>query len=156
MYKILKRAFPQCGSDGRTYQNLCLLNCAKMRCPEQTAGVTARAGECDQADQKQGFHDEFFLKQAQSSQTWQSLLVLLSFKKNSVIHPAANYQEHIKMINLVFNPHYPRCGTYVCLILVFYSSDKTEVLDLPSGCFQGCECPKWLDYQVAFNCPTYF
>ena len=58
MYKILKRAFPQCGSDGRTYQNLCLLNCAKLRCPEQTAGVTARAGECEQADQKQGFHEK--------------------------------------------------------------------------------------------------
>merc|ERR1711971_18917 len=43
----------QCGSDGRTYQNLCLLNCAKMRCPEKTAGVTARAGECDQAQADQ-------------------------------------------------------------------------------------------------------
>ena len=30
-------------------------------------------------------------------------------------------------------------------------SDKTEVLELPSVCFQGCECPKWLDYQVAFQ-----
>jgi len=76
----------QCGSDGRTYQNLCLLNCAKMRCPEQTAGVTARAGECDQSDQKQ---------------------------------------------------------------------DKTEVLKLPSGCFQGCECPKWLDYQCGSDGRTY-
>ena len=33
-----------------------------MRCPEKTAGVTARAGECDQADQKQGFLEKL-LKQ---------------------------------------------------------------------------------------------
>ena len=60
---VLSKSSLQCGSDGRTYQNLCLLNCAKMRCPEQTAGLTARAGECDQSDQKQGFNG--FLKWAQ-------------------------------------------------------------------------------------------
>ena len=29
-----------------------------MRCPEKTAGVTARAGECDQLEQKQGFQEK--------------------------------------------------------------------------------------------------
>ena len=29
-----------------------------MRCPEKTAGVTARAGECDQLEQNQGFQEK--------------------------------------------------------------------------------------------------
>ena len=32
-----------------------------------------------------------------------------------------------------------------------FFSDKTKALEIPSGCFQGCECPKWLDYQVIFK-----
>merc|ERR1712107_177608 len=36
-----------------TYQNKCLLNCAKMRCPERTSGVTVKAGECGKSDEKQ-------------------------------------------------------------------------------------------------------
>ena len=53
--------FSQCGSDGRTYSNTCMLNCAKQRycwslkmillskiwrCAEMTRGLTARAGPC--------------------------------------------------------------------------------------------------------------
>ena len=90
MYKIFKSASPQCGSDGRTYQNLCLLNCAKMRCPEKTAGVTARAGECDQADQKQGLHEK--------------PTDLSVFQKNSV-NPRQQMIKNISKLHIfVFNP----------------------------------------------------
>ena len=37
----------QCGSDGRTYSNPCLLECAKEKCPTLTKGLTlARPGAC--------------------------------------------------------------------------------------------------------------
>ena len=60
IYFQTSQTFVQCGSDGRTYRNLCLFNCAKMRCPGQTAGLTARAGECERSEQEQGFQNSIF------------------------------------------------------------------------------------------------
>ena len=41
----------QCGSDGRTYQNKCLFDCAQEKCPAKTRGVTVQRGMCAGGDQ---------------------------------------------------------------------------------------------------------
>ena len=39
----------QCGSDGRSYMNQCLFECAQEKCSDRTRGVTiARRGHCDE------------------------------------------------------------------------------------------------------------
>merc|ERR1712168_201511 len=43
-----------CGSDGRTYQNICMMKCAKKRCPNLTEDLDLEKkpldGPCDQED----------------------------------------------------------------------------------------------------------
>jgi len=45
----------ECGSDGRTYQNDCLYQCALEKCPEMTKDVIiTRKGKCEERDMKIG------------------------------------------------------------------------------------------------------
>ena len=39
----------QCGSDGRSYQNQCMFQCAQEKCPDKARNVIiTRRGRCDE------------------------------------------------------------------------------------------------------------
>jgi len=157
---------PQCGSDGRTYSNTCMLNCAKQRCAEMTRGLTARAGPCSTNPLLNA------VKQAANGNPRNPGDQLIPAEKleekcfncrcTRIKDPQCGSDGRTYQNKCLLDCAKMRCPEKTSGVTVKagecgksdQKQDKTE-MELPGSCYQDCECPKWLDFQCGSDGRTY-